>query len=155
MIPQNPIEVAALVLRRAERRLSLIHGRAVQLVPIIDVEGVTPEYVKRTVSFVTGVPEEAMKSKSRKREIVEARQIAMDLIKEEFDHISLKDIGLMFGGRYHSTVIHSITTVADLNHSSKDFSKKYENCRRRIQFLKINGIKREPLLLPAAREHTL
>ncbi|MBO0952502.1 chromosomal replication initiator protein DnaA [Fibrella forsythiae] len=54
-----------------------------------------------------------LKSKSRKREIVYPRQIAMYLAKE-LTELSLKSIGYHFGGRDHSTVIHAIQLVNDL-----------------------------------------
>ena len=50
--------------------------------------------------------------KTRKQEIVNARQIAMYLTKE-LTNSSLKTIGLHFGGRDHSTVIHAYQTVED------------------------------------------
>jgi chromosomal replication initiator protein len=154
MKTHDPSLVAAMVLKRAERRLTMLYCRPVQLVPIIDSDPITPEYVKMTVSFVTSVRTEAMEGKTRKREVVEARQLAMDLIKQEFDHLSLKKIGEMFGGRDHTTVIHARKTVFDLNQTSKEFSRKYDNCRRRLHFLKLNGIRREPLLLPATTQDT-
>ncbi|HEX9957752.1 MAG TPA: chromosomal replication initiator protein DnaA [Fibrella sp.] len=54
-----------------------------------------------------------LKSKSRKREIVYPRQVAMYLAKE-LTELSLKSIGYHFGGRDHSTVIHAIQLVNDL-----------------------------------------
>lgn len=54
-----------------------------------------------------------LKSKSRKREIVHPRQVAMYLAKE-LTELSLKSIGYHFGGRDHSTVIHAIQLINDL-----------------------------------------
>jgi len=51
-----------------------------------------------------------VREKTRKQEIVEARQVAMYLSKK-YTKSSLKTIGLQFGGRDHSTVIHAITTI--------------------------------------------
>jgi chromosomal replication initiator protein len=48
--------------------------------------------------------------KTRKQEVVIARQVAMYLAKE-LTNCSLKTIGLNFGGRDHSTVIHAYQTV--------------------------------------------
>src|SRR5690625_3001008 len=59
---------------------------------------------------------ETLKSKSRKRHIVTARQLAMFFVKKYTEH-SLKNIGDAFGGRDHSTVIYSCLTVNDLNRS--------------------------------------
>ncbi|MEZ0611009.1 chromosomal replication initiator protein DnaA [Fibrella sp. WM1] len=54
-----------------------------------------------------------LKAKSRKREVVYPRQVAMYLAKE-LTELSLKSIGYHFGGRDHSTVIHAIQIVNDL-----------------------------------------
>ena len=51
-----------------------------------------------------------VREKTRKQEIVEARQVAMYLSKK-YTKSSLKTIGLQFGGRDHSTVIHAISTI--------------------------------------------
>ena len=56
--------------------------------------------------------EDLIRAKTRKQEIVNARQIAMYLTKE-LTNSSLKTIGLHFGGRDHSTVIHAYQTVED------------------------------------------
>ncbi len=53
-----------------------------------------------------------VREKTRKQEIVEARQVAMYLSKK-FTKSSLKTIGLQFGGRDHSTVIHAISTIEE------------------------------------------
>lgn len=72
-----------------------------------------------TEHFKVRVPD--LKGKSRLREIVLPRQIAMYLAKE-LTNLSLKSIGYHFGGRDHSTVIHAIQTVNDLMDTDKDIS---------------------------------
>jgi chromosomal replication initiator protein len=62
-----------------------------------------------------------LKGKSRLREIVLPRQVAMYLAKE-LTNLSLKSIGYHFGGRDHSTVIHAIQTVNDLMDTDKDIN---------------------------------
>jgi chromosomal replication initiator protein len=62
-----------------------------------------------------------IKGKTRLREVVLPRQIAMYLSKE-FTPLSLKAIGYNFGGRDHSTVIHAIQTVNDLVDIDKEIS---------------------------------
>ncbi len=54
-----------------------------------------------------------LKSKSRKKEVVYPRQVAMYLAKE-FTDLPLKSIGGHFGGRDHSTVIHSVQSVTEM-----------------------------------------
>lgn len=75
---------------------------------------------------------ENLKEKSRKREIVQARQLAMFFTKELTD-ASLKSIGMYFEGKDHSTVIHAIRTVKDLYDTSKQFRKYVEDLRNKFQ----------------------
>jgi chromosomal replication initiator protein len=73
---------------------------------------ITIEEIQRVVCDHLAVPEDLIRAKTRKQEIVNARQIAMYLAKE-LTNSSLKTIGLHFGGRDHSTVIHAYQTVED------------------------------------------
>jgi chromosomal replication initiator protein len=70
------------------------------------------ELIQNQVSEYFGIDANKVREKTRKQEIVEARQIAMYLSKQMTKN-SLKTIGLHFGGRDHSTVIHAITSVED------------------------------------------
>lgn len=62
-----------------------------------------------------------LKGKSRLREIVLPRQVAMYLAKE-LTNLSLKSIGYHFGGRDHSTVIHAIQTINDLMDTDREIN---------------------------------
>ena len=73
---------------------------------------ITIEEIQRVVSDHVGIPQDVIRGKTRKQEVVNARQIAMYLAKE-LTHSSLKTIGVHFGGRDHSTVIHAYQTVED------------------------------------------
>lgn len=73
---------------------------------------VTIETITNIVSEVLNIAENKIRDKTRKKEIVMARQIAMYLSKE-LTKSSLKTIGLHFGGRDHSTVIHACTCIED------------------------------------------
>ena len=80
---------------------------------VVDSEReVTIDSVQETVADFFNVSVADLKAKSRKRELVHPRQVAMYLAKEKTD-LSLKSIGYHFGGRDHSTVIHAIQTVSD------------------------------------------
>ncbi len=68
------------------------------------------ESIQNHVSEICGIDTNKLKEKTRKKEIVEARQIAMYLSKN-MTKSSLKTIGLHFGGRDHSTVVHAIESV--------------------------------------------
>jgi len=79
----------------------------------------TIETITKIVCEHLGVAENKIRDKTRKKEIVLARQIAMYLAKE-LTLSSLKTIGLHFGGRDHSTVIHACNSIED--YKSKDSS---------------------------------
>jgi chromosomal replication initiator protein len=93
---------------------------------------VTIETITNIVCEILSVAENKIRDKTRKKEIVMARQIAMYLSKE-LTKSSLKTIGLHFGGRDHSTVIHACTTIED--YMSKDPSLKdiVNNVRAQIE----------------------
>jgi chromosomal replication initiator protein len=80
------------------------------------------DFYKQLVSEYFGVPISKLDEKTRKREIVMARQIAMYLLYKN-EQYSLKKIGEAFGGRDHTTVIHSKDLVMDLMYSDE----KYRN----------------------------
>lgn len=69
-----------------------------------------------------------LKSKSRLRNFVIPRQVAMFLTKEHTS-LSLKMIGYHFGGRDHSTVIHAIQTINDLSEVDKELATKVNKLR--------------------------
>ena len=54
------------------------------------------------------------------------RQVAMYLCKS-LTHASLPEIGRSFGGKHHSTVIHSIRKVEDLRKKDADFNTQMHN----------------------------
>lgn len=73
---------------------------------------ITIENITKTVCDYFKIDENKIRDKTRRKEIVSARQIAMYLSKE-MTKSSLKTIGLHFGGRDHSTVIHACTLIQD------------------------------------------
>ena len=74
---------------------------------------ITIDAIQKMVCEYFDVSYDKLLQKTRKREIVQARQITMYLAKA-FTKTSLKTIGEHFGGRDHTTVIHSCQTVKDL-----------------------------------------
>jgi chromosomal replication initiator protein len=73
---------------------------------------VTPEAIRQRVATAWGVSIEGLASKKRTKELTVPRQVAMYLIRELAD-LPLVEIGRLFGGRDHSTVIHSINKVEE------------------------------------------
>ncbi len=93
---------------------------------------VTIEYITSTVCKFLNVGEDKIRDKTRKKEVVAARQIAMFLSKE-LTRSSLKTIGLHFGGRDHSTVIHACSSIE--KNIKKDISLKelVNNIKEKIE----------------------
>jgi chromosomal replication initiator protein len=90
------------------------------------------EYIQKLVCDYFTIPVEQVKSKTRKREIVQARQISMYYAKD-LTKSSLKTIGMHFGGRDHSTVIHACQTVNDLMETDKKFKADIDEIAKRIK----------------------
>lgn len=70
------------------------------------------QIIERVCEYYT-IPVNSMREKNRRKEVAHARQVAMYIAKCVTNH-SLKSIGLNFGGRDHSTVIHAVTHVEQL-----------------------------------------
>jgi len=92
--------------------INLVKGVVENFVSGISKE-ITIDNIKQLVSDHLKVPVDKIQGKTRKREVVMARQLSMYLAKHHTNS-SLKAIGDNFGGRDHSTVIYSCKTVEDL-----------------------------------------
>jgi chromosomal replication initiator protein len=71
------------------------------------------------------IPVDKIREKDRRKEIVHCRQVGMYIAKTITNH-SLKTIGLNFGGRDHSTVIHAIKNIECLKKKDISLSKEIE-----------------------------
>jgi len=74
-----------------------------------------------TVCEYFNITRDILLSKSRKRQIVQARQIAMYECRNLIPNCSLSTIGSELGGKDHATVLHACTTVQDLMSTDKTF----------------------------------
>ena len=79
--------------------------------------------------FAIGLDELA--SPSRKREIVQARQVAMYLLRNELE-LSYANAGALFGGRDHATVMHSVEKIEGLLQSDESMQNAVESLRAQI-----------------------
>ncbi len=93
---------------------------------------ISMEFIQKLVCEYFEVPIEMVKSKTRKREIVQARQISMYLAKLH-TKTSLKSIGAFFGGRDHSTVIYACQTVDDLIDTDKKFKGYVADIQKKLK----------------------
>lgn len=87
---------------------------------------VSIDYIQKVVCDYFDLPIELLKSKTRKREVVQARQIAMFFAKQ-MTKSSLANIGMHCGGKDHATVLHACRTVKNLNETDKNFRKYLED----------------------------
>ncbi|MBR4808824.1 MAG: chromosomal replication initiator protein DnaA [Bacteroidales bacterium] len=79
--------------------------------------------VQSSVCEYFGISPEELVSKSRKRQIVQARQIAMYLCRTLLPNCSLSTIGAETGGKDHATVLHSCNIVSDMMATDRTFRK--------------------------------
>lgn len=93
---------------------------------------VSIEFIQKAVCEYFEVPVEKLKEKTRKRNIVQARQLSMYLAKN-YTKNSLKVIGKHFGGRDHSTVIHSCQMVQNLMDTDNEFRDSVKELEKKIQ----------------------
>ena len=117
------------------RNISVDLAREVLKVVVGDIKSpITVEEIQRVVCDYLSIPLDLIRAKTRKQEIVSARQIAMYLAKE-LTNSSLKTIGLHFGGRDHSTVIHAYQSVEDQMKLDQKFQSTVHQIKRKIELL--------------------
>ncbi len=90
------------------------------------------DYIQKFVAEFFNVTVDSLKAKTRKREIVIARQVAMYFAKE-YTNLSLKSIGFHFGNRDHSTVIHALTSVNDLMDTDRKFNATMQELIKKLK----------------------
>ena len=91
------------------------------------------EDIVRKVSELTGISEEGIVGKSRRKEIVEARQTAMFLCRNILDN-SLSSVGMYFGGRDHTTVMHSIKIIEKKKSDKKNIGENIAQITQELSF---------------------
>ncbi len=92
---------------------------------------ITVKRIQDTVSKFFNIKQELIQSTSRKREIVQARQVTMYFIKK-YTELSLSQIGAQVGNRNHATVLHAFNTVKDLVEVDKSFRIDIEEIEKML-----------------------
>ncbi|MCC6840249.1 MAG: chromosomal replication initiator protein DnaA [Flavobacteriales bacterium] len=92
---------------------------------------VSIDYIQKVVCDYFDLPIELLKSKTRKREVVQARQIAMYFAKK-MTKSSLANIGAHCGGKDHATVLHACRTVNNLQETDKQFRGYLEDLEKKL-----------------------
>jgi len=90
-----------------------------------DGRGLSITTIQSAVAKAWGVSAAALTSKSRTREVAVPRQAAM-LLSRELLNAHLADIGNAFGGRDHSTVIHSLERARYLRAADQEFAERLQ-----------------------------
>jgi chromosomal replication initiator protein len=83
---------------------------------------VTIDAIQKAVSDKSGIKQSQLKEKSNTKTIVGPRQVAMYLVKE-LTTASLPEIGRAFGGKHHTTVIHSINKIERQRQPDPDLNR--------------------------------
>ena len=83
---------------------------------------VTIEQIQKRVGEVFGLRAQDLKVRSNSKVIAYPRQVAMFIVKQ-LTSASLPEIGRQFGGKHHTTVLHSINKIELLRHTDKDLNK--------------------------------
>jgi chromosomal replication initiator protein len=96
----------------------------------------TIENIQKMVCEYFHLPYDRLLAKTRKREVVQARQITMYLAKK-FTKSSLKNIGEHFGGFDHTTVIHSCQTVENLMDTDHEYKEHLLELQQKVQLASI------------------
>jgi chromosomal replication initiator protein len=86
------------------------------------VRKITIEAIQRAVAEQFGMRVAELKQKNNSRQIVVPRQIAMYLAKQ-MTEASLPEIGRQFGGKHHTTVMHSIAKIDEQKRHDKDLNR--------------------------------
>ncbi len=92
---------------------------------------VSIDYIQKVVSDYFQMDIQTLQSKTRKRHIVQARQIAMYFAKK-FTKASLASIGSQIGRRDHATVLHACKTVDNLSFTDKQFRKYVDDLNQKL-----------------------
>ncbi len=149
-----PFEILELIARGCRSSVRELEGAIIKLVALSSVTGeqvtlqlaraalagsddfraqppLDPESIRESVAEAWGVSATALTSRRRSRNIVVPRQVAMFLIRELLE-IPLAGIGDYFGGRDHSTVIHSIRKVKRQIASDDAFRIRVDALRKQL-----------------------
>ena len=103
-------------------------GRIVNITPKVN----TVEKIRDMVCEYFSLSVDAISTKSRKREVVQARQIAMFLSKR-YTKNSLASIGEIIGRRDHATVLHACKSVSDLMETDKNFRLSVSEIEQKLK----------------------
>jgi len=139
-----PQEVRVFIATKAKSNVRELEGALIKLIAYSSVTrtDITLDMAKQTLKHLTGAQERKIsidtiirqvaerfslqsaqiKQKTNARQIAFPRQLAMHLAKE-MTMASLPEIGRAFGGKHHTTVLHSIQKIEKLRHKDPDLNR--------------------------------
>jgi chromosomal replication initiator protein len=139
-----PDDVRTLIASRTKSNVRELEGALVKLVAYSSITGapitftmaqqvlknllhaqerrVTIDAIQKAVADKFGIKQTQLKEKSNAKAVVFPRQVAMYLVKE-LTSASLPEIGRAFGGKHHTTVIHSIEKIIKLRQVDPDLNR--------------------------------
>jgi chromosomal replication initiator protein len=92
------------------------------------------DFIQKVVCDYFNIPVDMINSKTRKREIVQARQLAM-FFSKKMTKSSLASIGLRCGDKDHATVLHACRTVSNLIDTDKQFKGYVDDLEKKIKLI--------------------
>jgi len=98
----------------------------------MDRQSIDMDFIQSVVAQYFNISREDLKSKRRAHNLVYPRQIAMYLCRKMLD-VSLPDVGKLFGGRDHTTVIHSCDKIAREVENDKKLQMQVEELEVKIR----------------------
>ncbi len=96
-------------------------------------KNISIEYIQKKISEHFEISEDLLRSKTRRKEAVNARMISMYLAKKITNN-TLKTIGLLHGGKDHSTVIHALGTIEKQLAADDKLRDTVELLQRKIEY---------------------
>jgi len=107
--------------------------------PDVPPTSITVATIQQVVAREWGVTPDGLRSKTRTKQLTGPRQVAMFLCRELLA-LQLVEIGNAFGGRDHSTVIHSLDRVAEDMAAMPEFAERVTRLRSMLETLRTTGV---------------
>src|SRR5947209_17082107 len=149
-----PMEVALFIASNIRSNVRELEGALIRLIAYCSLTGIeitlstaqqvlknfieaqskkiTIESIQKAVAEQFGLRSGEIKTKNNSRSIVYPRQVAMYLTKH-LTEASLPEIGRQFGGKHHTTVMHSIDKIEEARKSDKDLNRLLNKLTETLQ----------------------
>ncbi len=115
-----------------------LRGGGASEFPDVPPTAITVGTIQQVVAREWGVTPDGLRSKTRTKQLTVPRQVAMYLCRELLA-LQLVEIGNAFGGRDHSTVIHSLERVAEDSAGEPGFAERVLKVRSMLETLRTTG----------------